>query len=302
MNHDGGTTALVPCETIATWPKGNFAENLTVDQHGQVIVTLHNQGVVTRVNPLSGAATPIATFDCGVAGLALGNDGAIYVSGGVLGQSPGKIWQISPDGTTREIVSIADAVFLNGMTVHPDSRRLLVAESRSGRIYAVATDSGAVDVWLSDDRLKPIPNVRDPGANGIKLFEGSVYISSTAHDRLYRGAINPDGSIEALSLFADNLRADDFAFDVEGNLYVATHPANSLVRLSQSGDRVTLGDLSGGVVCPTAVAFGRTADDERCIYVTTTGGVMQRADNEIREARLLRLDVGAKGLPLQAVQ
>jgi sugar lactone lactonase YvrE len=302
MNHDGGTAAFIPHRAIASWPKGTFAENLVVDADGQIIVTLHNKCQVTRVDPLRGTVTPIATFASGVAGLALGRDGAIYVSGGVLGQPPGKIWRISPDGTTQEIASINDAVFLNGMTVHPDGQRLLVAESMTGRIFAVATESGAVDLWLADDRLKPIPDVMVPGANGIKLFAGHAYISSTAHDRLYRGAIKADGSIGALSLFADNLRADDFAFDVNGSLYVATHPANSLVRLSQNGERVTLSDLSQGVVCPTAVAFGRTSEDEHCIYVTTTGGVMQRDENQIEEARLLRLDVGSKGLPLQALQ
>src|SRR5579863_734789 len=153
MNHDGGASAFVPCRTVVTWPKGSFAENLVVDDLGQVIVTLHNQGVVMRVDPRSGIATPIAKLGSGVAGLALGRDGTIYVSGGVLGQAPGKIWRISPDGTTREIASIADAVFLNGMTVHPDGRRLLVAESMGGSIYAVAIETGAVDVWLADDRL-----------------------------------------------------------------------------------------------------------------------------------------------------
>jgi sugar lactone lactonase YvrE len=302
MNHDGGAVIPAPCRTITTWPKGNFAENLVVDSQGHVIVTLHNMGTVTRVDPRSGIATPVATFDCGVAGLALGQDGAIYVSGGVLGKPPGKIWQVAPDGTKREIATIADATFLNGMTVHPDGRRLLVADSMSGRIYAVATDTGAVDVWLADDRLRPIPNVMVPGVNGIKLFEGYAYISSTVHDTLYRGALAPDGSITALSPFADHLRADDFAFDVDGNLYIATHPANSLVRLSQKGDRATLGDLSQGMICPTAVAFGRLIGDERGVYVTTTGGVMHRGEDEIQEARLLWLDVGANGLPLQVVQ
>lgn len=302
MNHDGGTISLAPSRIIATWPRGHFAENLAVDSQGQVIVTLHSEGVVTRVDPLSGIATPIASFGCGVAGLALGRDGSIYVSGGVLGQPPGKIWQIAPGGATREIAAIADAVFLNGMTVHPDGPRLLVAESMTGRIYAVAIDSGAYEVWLADERLKPIPNEMIPGANGIKLFGGHAYISSTAHDRLYRGAIEPDGSIGVLSLFADNLRADDFAFDVDGSLYIATHPANSLVRLSQNGDRATLADQSQGLVCPTAVAFGRGAGDATAVYVTTTGGVMQRAEDDIEEARLIRVDVSARGLPLQAVQ
>jgi hypothetical protein len=74
------------------------------------------------------------------------------------------------------------------------------------------------------------------------------------------------------------------------------------VRLSQNDDRVPLGDLTQGIICPTAVAFGRRIGDERGVYVTTTGGVMHRGQDEIEEARLLWLDVAANGLPLQVVR
>ncbi len=68
MQHDGGTTALAPAETIATWPKGSFAENLAIDDDGTIYVTLHTDRAVVRVDPATRTVPPFARYATPVAG------------------------------------------------------------------------------------------------------------------------------------------------------------------------------------------------------------------------------------------
>ncbi|HUG48022.1 MAG TPA: SMP-30/gluconolactonase/LRE family protein [Candidatus Limnocylindria bacterium] len=84
------------------------------------------------------------------------------------GQAPGKIVLVTPDGEAREV---ADGLaFPNGMTVTPDNRTLIVAESFARRLTAF--DIGA-DGSLSNRRLWA-----DVTGDGICLdAEGAVWTS-----------------------------------------------------------------------------------------------------------------------------
>ena len=46
---------------------------------------------------------------------------------------------------------------------------------------------------------------------------------------------------------------------------------------------------------PTAAAFGRTEKDNTCLYVTTTGGLLNPAWKSPVPARAFRVDVGVSG-------
>ncbi len=298
VNHDGGRAAYAATKIIATWPKGSFAENLAIDGAGSIFVTLHTDRAVVVVDPASGVVTPFARFDLPVAGLAFGHGGSLFVSGGQPGTTPGAIWQVDPDGSVRRIATLPDAAFLNGMTPHSDGHRLLVADSIGGIVYAIDPGTGRFEPWLADDRLKPLAGDMTPGANGVKLYGGYAYVSVTARDAIFRAPVGADGAAGRLEIVAENLRADDFAIDLDGNLYIATHPANSLVRLAPNGERMTLATTEHGLLCATAVAFGRTVADDRSLYVTTTGGTMILPSEQGEPAKLVRVDVGAAGHPL----
>ena len=290
MLHDGGTTALAPAEIIATWPKGSFAENLAIDDAGMIHVTLHTDRLVVRVDPATRRVTPFARFETPVAGVVFGPDGTLCVSGGEPGKPGGVIYAAGRDGSVRRLADLPDALFLNGMTLHPDGR-LLVAESIGGVIYAVDPASGSVAVWMQDERLRPPALDGTPGANGIKLHGGYAYVSVTARDQVLRAKLNGDGP-GTLEVVAERLRADDFAIDADGVLFIATHPAHSLVRLAPDGTRATLAAAEQGMVGSTAAAFGRTEGDRRSLYVTTTGGTMVLPEAQLETAKLVRLDLG----------
>jgi sugar lactone lactonase YvrE len=174
---------------------------------------------------------------------------------------------------------------------------LLVCESVTGRILAIDQKEKRWSVWLQDDRLRP-KAPRKPGANGIKLHDGWAWISSTDLNLVVRSKIAADGSAGPMEVVAEKLHADDFAFGESGAAYLATHPAQTVLRLQPDGGRETIAGPNEGAVGCTACAFGRGAEDRKSLYVTTIGGLLYPYRGEIQDAKLLRLNVGEDGQPL----
>jgi sugar lactone lactonase YvrE len=101
-----------------------------------------------------------------------------------------------------------------------------------------------------------------------------------------------------MEVVAENLHADDFAFGESGTAYIATHPAQTVMRLHTDGRRETIVGPDEGAVGCTACAFGRGSEDRQSLYVTTTGGLLYPYRGAVQEAKLLRLNVGEGGQPL----
>ena len=293
--HDGGVFAPVPAEVVASWAPGHFVENLVVDDDGVVFVSLHSHERIDRYDPRSGTVDTFVTLPSAATVLALAADGTLWVSGGAAGTPPGRIWRVDRDAAVTDWITVPDVAFFNGATFAPDGRTLLVCESLSGRVLAVDTHEPGWTDWLVDERLRP-RSAGVPGANGIKIFDGEVWLSVTDLDTLYRVPLGPDGSPGALRVAAEHLRADDFAFDADGSLHVATHPAHTVVRLDPDGTRTTVAGPAQGATGSTSCAFGRGPGDDTALYVTTTGGLGLAVPEHPEEAKLVRLDVGRRGL------
>jgi sugar lactone lactonase YvrE len=295
--HDAGRWMPVPAKVVASWPVGSFAENVAVNADGLVFVSLHSHNRIERYDPRSGRTATFAELPAPATGLAFGADGALWVTGGAVGKPPGYVWRVDPSGAWHTWIEIADAVFMNGCTPHPDGTSLLACESITGRILRVSLDKPRWRAWITDDRLRP-HNPQMPGANGIKVRDRDVWISVTDSNLILRAAVGDDAAAGLLQVAAENLRADDFAFGQSGALYIATHPAHSVLRLAADGSRTTIAGPAEGAVGSTACAFGRAAGDENAVYVTTSGGLWTPYHGEVQEAKLLRLEVGEAGQPL----
>jgi sugar lactone lactonase YvrE len=122
-----------------------------------------------------------------------------------------------------------------------------------------------------------------------------VWISVTDRNLIVRVRVHPDGSSGTLQPAAENLRADDFAFAESGALYIATHPAQTVLRLGTDGTRSTIAGPRDGAVGSTACAFGRAPTDTHALYVTTNGGLLYPYEGGVQDAKLLRLEVGEGG-------
>jgi sugar lactone lactonase YvrE len=299
--HDPGSWNPVESRVVQSWPVGHFVENLAVDPAGDVYVTLHTHGRIERYRPTDGTATTFVKLPAPPCGVAFDPDGGgnLWVTGGTVGQAPGYVWRVSSTGDLQEWVQIPDAVFMNGCAPHPDGHTLLVCESVTGRIIAVDLRKPEWTVWIADDILSPVtPDI--PGANGIKVRDGQVWISVTDRNLLLRSRIQPDGTAGPLNVALTHLRADDFAFSTDGALYIATHPANSVLRLGTDGSRATIAGPRAGAVGSTACAFGRAPGDETALYVTTSGGLLAPFHGEVEDAKLLRMETGETGHPIAA--
>ncbi len=291
MDHDGGAFTPSPSRIVASWPAGTFVENIAVDAAGDLFVTVHNANKIVKVTPSTGAIAGFANFPVPVAGVVFDAAGTLWVSGGTPGTAPGVIFQVSPAGVVSHWCDVPEAIFLNGMTLHPDGRHALVAESLLGQILEVDLHTPSVSVWLQDTMIAPRQMGQTPGANGVKITDGYVYVTVTERDMMVRAPLDAAGRPGAIEIVAERLRGDDFAVGADGAFYVATHPAHSLVRLEKDGSRTTLAGAEAGLAGATAVAFGRMAADADAVYVTTSGALFYPIDGVVQEARIVRVEV-----------
>jgi sugar lactone lactonase YvrE len=297
-DHDGGEFAPIEATTVATWRARSFLENLAIDADGAVFVTVYSHNRVDRYDPATRATATFAEVPAPPMGLAFDAGGVLWTTAGTLRKGPGYVYRVDRDGAVRQWCELPDALFINGCTMHPNGRTLLICESASGRIVAIDLDQpGRWEVWLEENRLRSaVPGY--PGANGIKIRDGWAWISVSGRRMMVRVPIRPDGSAGSLEIAATRFLPDDFAFGKSGSVYITTHPEHSLIRLDPSGARTTLAGPEQGMVGSTACAFGSAPGDEQALYVTTDGGFLIPHPSGVQDAKLVRMEVGESGWPL----
>ncbi|TPG16446.1 hypothetical protein EAH87_14555 [Sphingomonas koreensis] len=297
--HAAAPLEAVPAETIVEWPVGTFVENLAVLANGAIAISVHTDNAVEWYLP--GNRKMRTPLPVPPAGLVARRGGGFYVAGGVPGEAPGRVWRVETDGSAALAADLADALFLNGMTPLEDGA-LLAADSILGCLWRIDPRTGAHERWFADRRLGKVTSFPlMPGANGLKIHSGYVYVTNTDRAELLRIPIAGDGTAGALEVVAEGLRGDDLAFDAEGAAYVATHIHNGVLRLSPDGTRRDVAGPLQGMPGSTAVAFGRGDGDRSDVYVTTTGGLIGPYEGVARTAKLVRLSVGVAGAPIPLI-
>lgn len=292
IDHDGGPFEPLPARVLATWAPGASLENIAVRNDGIIAISVSTDGEIDEIDPADWKVRRLAKLPVPVAGLAYDAFKNLWVAAGRPHQPPGMIWRVSKDGELALWSGIEDAELLNGMCLTADGSGLLIAESFTGRIHWASMLEPLTRLWLADDRLKPVSGTRTAGANGIKLLNDRAIISVSDCNVLFEIGLSAGGEAGPMRVLAEHLRADDFACDPEGRIYLATHEMNSVVRLSADGKtRVTVGGPEQGLVGATAAAFGRTGADADTLYVVTNGGLHQLYEGRMQEAKLVAIDV-----------
>jgi hypothetical protein len=164
------------------------------------------------------------------------------------------------------LAPIPTATWLNGGTsiAHPRNPLILMAESYQGRIYSYNIATQKVDIWLDHDLLAKITTRPPwPGLNGLQEHDGWVYFTNSDRAILGRVEVRDSGNHEngpapgKIEVLATGCGGDDLCFDRQGNIYVATNPANTVLRFPGIGARVLPGELrqaTGAGIEP----FGKT--------------------------------------------
>jgi sugar lactone lactonase YvrE len=167
-----------------------------------------------------------------------------------------------------------------------------VADSYKGAIWRVDLARGEAAVWLEHELLSRSNEQNPtPGVNGIKIDKNRVLVSNTAKQLLIAIAMNPDGSAGVPQVLHQSLNIDDFAIDADGSILAATHVYNSLIRIAPDGAVTTIAGPAQGMVGSTAVAFGRSPDDRRQLYVTTNGGMFLPPAGGVEPGKMVRVSL-----------
>lgn len=225
--------------------------NPAADRDGNVYVTFsgqRGQKVPVSLYKLTPSRTvkPYVTQLVNPTGLAVGRDGALYVSC----RNDGTVHRITPDGRSEE--------WVEGMGIATG-----LAFDHAGNLY-VGDRSGTI-FKIGADRQIFVFATLEPSMSAYHLAfhpSGDLYVSgptTSSFDRVYR--ITPAGGVE---VFYKGLgRPQGMAFDSDGNLYVAASLGGKrgVVRISQDGSAelaLSGNNIVGLLIEPSKHAFVAT--------------------------------------------
>ncbi len=287
------TIELAPAKIITSFPVNTFLENLAIAPDGTIFVTNHETGQIVRIT-LDGNQEIYATVEGKVSGLAFTTNGGLVATGWNADSIP-VISLITADGTVETLLTLPDAMFLNGITPLSGTQ-YLTADSYRGAIWLIDIAQRRGSIWLEHSLLaRSNPENVIPAANGLKRFGDILYVSNTEKMLLLKIPINTAGEATEPQIFVEKTNIDDFAFDVEGNLYGATHIYNSVIKITPDGKTTIIAQSEQGVIGSTAVAFGQTQSDRTAIYVVMNGGMFLPPPTGVVAANVVRLEVGKAG-------
>lgn len=232
-------------ETAVTLPSAGPTENLCQTPDGSIYITGIDDRILWKISP-KGDVEKFATIPSMVAILGV----APYKGGFVLTAFQKSFRR--PPPTLRDLSDVGPAVLVLDKTgnlvatIPGEKGQAFNGIAEAGKGWYLAADSNAsslwrvdpakkrIELWLKDDQLSPTgtPAI---GANGIKVHDGWVYVSVTAHRAIYRVQIGSHGKPKgALSLFAQGLRPEDFGVAKDGTIYAPT--GNSIDKISPTGE------------------------------------------------------------------
>lgn len=304
LGHDEGPVGLLPVTSVHAFPVNSFIENIAVRPTGQLLLTVHNTCQLIQLDPTSGASSVVHVFPTGVCGIVEVEDDIFYINSGSIGEKGSwAVYKVEMGSTPVKVskhVEVPDALFLNGSALLSSADgTILLADSVLGALFCANVHSAKAKLWLQHKALgKVSDNPMLPGVNGIKVYNGYLYLSNTDARKFLRIRLSQTreaaGDVEVV---AENLNADDFVFDSEGSAYLTTHVFQSVVKLTSDGSRTR---IAGGpedklVAGTTAAAFGRTPTDRTILYVSTTGGMSNPVAGQVGPGMVLKIDVGNVG-------
>ena len=179
------------------------------------------------------------------------------------------VWRFTADGKGELFANLPQGAWPNGITVGPD-QQLYVADAALGVIWRIDPRSGVAQRAIESDALRTRRFISlAPGANGLHFFGNDLFVSVSAAARVLKVALGKDGQFGPPSVFAEGIPGDDFVIDDQGKLYITTHPFNTIVRVTQNGQRSVIANATHGIVGATDAAFELRPGDRDTLYVAT---------------------------------
>jgi hypothetical protein len=249
---------------------GQQPENVTLEPNGDADVTFAYAHQVARVTP-EGKITILATLPAAtsgttaVSGIVRASDGTLYVNYINIGGTESGIWRINRNGSAEQVAALPDAGFLNGLALDPGTGALFAVDSYGGTVWKVWPRTGKAEVWASGQDFQPTAP-GGFGVNGLKVHDGSVWVSNSSQGTLLRIPMLPDGTAGTTVVAATGLASlDDFSFTGPGDTLLAAQPGlNQVDLITPGGASRAVATAADGLSGPSSVAVsGRT------VYVTS---------------------------------
>lgn len=303
-----GSAAAASVETVALFDPAAFEtpESIQFDRHGNAYISLALTGEIRKIVP-DGVQSSLAFLPIRpdvqpcqnafglpiMGGIALDHQDNVYVSVNSCSLSELGIWKVTPDGQTSLLAGLPAQAAPNGIAYH--AGWLYVADSLLGLVWRIQADgTSPAQVWTDDSLLTPVPLPLVPGPNGLQVFHDEVYVAVSDRAHIVAFPINEDGSAGPGRIHAA-VALDDFAFDVQGNLYGTAGPFNSVVRVFPDGTSEVLLTFDDGLDGPTAAAFG-VGDNNQSLYITNAAYPFFPGQSP-RRPSLMKLYIGIQGKP-----
>jgi hypothetical protein len=275
----GATTATAArLQVVETFNRaaGQTPENIAIADDGTTYISLAFASEILRISP-DGNETVLTMPTSGgiTVGVAIDRHHAGDLDVAVRSSDPAAsgIWRISRVnfGGPIRIAALPTESFPNGITFDPQGN-LYIADSNLGVIWRLVRGASEATRWAAGPALAPTGDsylgFPLPGANGIKVRHGVVYVSNTSTKDILTVPIGDDGEAGPIRAKFTDIEADDFAFAANGDLYVTENPPSRLVVVSPCGEITTLATHADGLENPSAVAFDPRPSRRKYLYIT----------------------------------
>ena len=267
---------------------GQQPENIALEPHGAVDLTMSAARQVVRVNPDGtkrvlatlpvpadgGVHTPVLGFPL-LTGLVRAHDGTLYFLYATGTSDLTGLWRLTPGGSAERITPLPAGGLPNGLGLDPATGELYATDSVLGTVWRMTTRGGAATAWATGPDLASTGFL---GANGLKIHEGAVWVSNLDEGTVVRIPIRHDGSAGAPEIKATGLPGiDDFDFLGRSDRIVAAINTNNEVALIQPDGSHTI-VLTGkdGLEGPTSIAV---RDDT--VYIASASYILKQDPNLI---------------------
>lgn len=326
------TNTRDPVRLLYEFPHDIYAENLAVRPNGQILVTPLNLPQLWLVEPnLPGEAfvayefpevlglSGIAEYQTDVFAVLTGN---FSLSTGDPGTGTWRIWSVDFGGVNvtsnvttvtsppyvKQIAAIPEAISLNGLSVLSSAEKqyLIAGDVKTGVMYRVEVETGEYAAIINNTYTTPAPTYGFGAAatDGIKVVDDVLYFDNCGQGLLVKVPMNastgtPAGDFEVVATRLTSYdQWDDFTFDCEGNIFIATGGADTVQRIDAQGQvEIIAGSLNSTAIAEsTSTKFGRREDDSNILYVTTGGGAGTPVDGTIiLGGQVLAIEIQSQG-------
>ncbi len=327
-------TGSAPLTVLATFPVDTFIES--VERLGSdtwVMAFDHGgAGISSGVYKIPDGTDPLTTgilvsnYLPGFAGNIVFDDTTLYGTYSDMG-TPGlsggtrQVVEIDTTSGTRtmitDLTSTLDAgdpdeyeISPNGITLDT-AGNMYIADGLRSRVYRLPAGwtpgLSEVEEWASGPDLDS-ESPGAPGVNGLKVFEGDLYVSVSGGIKLLRIPILSDGSAGTPIEMYMGVIGDDFALDVDGNVWMTSHPMNGIVLMRPDGTSRLMYDYLDELWGPTSAVFGTDLGDTTTLYTVNDGNIFgavwpswMNQSPDLFEATVQKVDVGVEGAAVPGV-